>query len=83
MSLEKFRDEHGCDPCLWIFKGESCGYTGEADSCDKSPVTCKKLGNIVRWGGGTLTDPKYLAKRSEKNLAETIARWRAEDGSVS
>ena len=33
------------------FKGELCGYTGDAGNCDRTMSTCDSLGNLTRFGG--------------------------------
>jgi lambda family phage minor tail protein L len=37
--------------CAFRFKGELCGYTGTATSCDKTLARCRELGNSSRFGG--------------------------------
>ncbi len=37
-------------PCSWIFRSDSCGYTGVA-SCNKTFDNCRALGNEARFNG--------------------------------
>ena len=37
--------------CRFRFKGPECGYTGSAESCDKTMTRCRELNNIERFGG--------------------------------
>ncbi|MBE2985555.1 hypothetical protein CCAL12920_00685 [Campylobacter sp. RM12920] len=39
------------DFCTFAFKGEECGYKGDAVKCDKSLSDCRAKGNSVRFGG--------------------------------
>jgi phage-related protein len=37
--------------CEWRFKGETCGYDGVAENCNKTFANCKELDNASRFGG--------------------------------
>ena len=39
------------DWCPFRFKSHLCGYTGKAETCDKTLTCCRKLGNNKRCGG--------------------------------
>lgn len=37
--------------CYWKFKSPECGYTGAAETCDKTLKQCRAYGNNKRFGG--------------------------------
>jgi hypothetical protein len=42
--------------CGFEFKSKQCGYRGVVTSCDKTFEDCKRLGNVVRFGGFPAVD---------------------------
>jgi hypothetical protein len=38
-------------PCVFTFRSSACGYSGSEPECDKVASTCRRLGNLVRFGG--------------------------------
>jgi hypothetical protein len=39
--------------CTVLFKGPACQYAGHAETCDRTLVNCKALGNQANYGGFT------------------------------
>jgi len=37
--------------CMWRFKSDECGYSGNETECNKTFQRCKELGNEERFGG--------------------------------
>jgi|ERR1035437_1134567 hypothetical protein len=37
--------------CTVLFKGPACAYSGHVESCDRTYVACKALGNQLNYGG--------------------------------
>jgi hypothetical protein len=37
--------------CTVLFKGAACQYSGSVETCDRTLVTCKTLGNQANYGG--------------------------------
>lgn len=45
------KEKYVANHCNWRFRSPQCGYTGEAQFCDRTYETCKRLRNTRRFGG--------------------------------
>lgn len=45
--------------CGFIFKGDRCGYHGNANFCDKTRLACESFNNQARFGGFSNIDEVY------------------------
>ncbi len=80
VAISRFEIEHGYTPCPFTFGESPCGYAGEARECAKTIEDCRKHGQIKRFGGYPSSNLEVIATRCAVRLAETLARWREEDG---
>lgn len=49
--------------CMWVFKGDECGYSGTATSCDQGYTKCLALQNSDNFGGF-----RWLPDLTEKDI---------------